>query len=143
MVCSNVYNTTAESAVKVSAHFTVREFQSQDGANIVLIHSTLPPILEKIRAKLGGAPIVINSGYRTVAHNKAVDGASASYHLYGLAADIVVPGYLPITVARVAQSVMGNTGGIGLYQSFVHIDARVNAYRFDKRSGTEKKVNSF
>ena len=40
----------------------------------------------------GDAPIVINSGYRSEAVNKAVGGAKGSNHLTGCAADIRVAG---------------------------------------------------
>ncbi len=35
-----------------------------------------------------GKPITVNSGFRTVAHNKAVGGAKNSHHLKGEAVDI-------------------------------------------------------
>lgn len=143
MLSCNVYNKTTEGGVKIADHFKVSEMACKDGSGIVLVHPWLPPVLEKIREKLGGAPIIINSGFRTWAHNKSVGGAPSSYHLYGIAADIQVPGYLPITVARAASSVLGDSGGVGLYSSFVHVDCRVNRYRFDKRSGAEKAVSDF
>ena len=51
----------------------------------------LPP--RPLERGLGGeAPIVINSGYRSPAVNKAVGGAPTSNHLTGCAADIRVSG---------------------------------------------------
>ncbi len=44
------------------------------------------------RGQGGEAPIVINSGYRSPAVNKAVGGAPTSNHLTGCAADIRVSG---------------------------------------------------
>ena len=44
------------------------------------------------RWKMGDDPIVINSGYRSEAVNKAVGGAKGSNHLTGCAADIRVAG---------------------------------------------------
>ena len=46
--------------------------------------------LDKIREDYG-APIRVSSGYRSPRLNKAVGGVSDSQHLYGLAADLVVP----------------------------------------------------
>lgn len=37
-----------------------------------------------------GEPIYINSGYRSIALNRAVGGKSTSHHLFGMAADITV-----------------------------------------------------
>ena len=47
--------------------------------------------LEAIR-KVWGKPIVINSGYRSPAVNKAIGGVATSNHLTGCAADIKVSG---------------------------------------------------
>lgn len=44
-------------------------------------------ILDPLR-EAWGAPIIVTSGYRCPALNKAVGGASRSQHLYGQAADI-------------------------------------------------------
>ena len=53
----------------------------------------LASLLSKIREKYG-APIIVNSGYRTLAVNSAVKGSENSYHLQGRAADIR-PKYYP------------------------------------------------
>lgn len=46
--------------------------------------------LDEIREAYG-APIRVSSGYRSPRLNKAVGGVPDSQHLYGLAADLVVP----------------------------------------------------
>lgn len=48
-----------------------------------LINNVLDPLREK-----WGAPIIVTSGYRCPALNKAVGGASGSQHMKGEAADI-------------------------------------------------------
>lgn len=48
-------------------------------------------ILEPAR-KIIGKPMVITSGYRSPAVNKAVGGAENSQHMIGQAADFIVPG---------------------------------------------------
>ncbi len=72
------------------------------------------------------APATITSAYRCAKRNKAVGGASGSYHLKGMAADIFVKGVKPAEVAKYAESI--GVKGIGLYESgegnFVHIDTR-------------------
>ena len=45
-------------------------------------------ILDPLRAAWGGG-IIVTSGYRSVALNKAVGGSPSSAHRFGLAADIV------------------------------------------------------
>lgn len=56
-----------------------------------LVHYVLQPLHEHCGA------IKINSGYRCVTVNEAVDGVKDSYHLYGRAADIV-PLHCPLSV---------------------------------------------
>lgn len=67
-------------------------------------------------------PVTINSGYRCQKHNKNVGGAKNSRHTQGMAADIVVKGVKPIKVAQFAETI--GIRGIGLYDTFVHIDSR-------------------
>jgi len=60
----------------------------------------LAATLEEVRSLLG-VPIVISSGYRAPAVNKAVGGSSTSAHCRGLAADFIAPGFgTPQEVAR-------------------------------------------
>ena len=47
-------------------------------------------ILEPIRSKVG--PLVVTSGYRSVAVNASIGGSETSQHCEGKAADIVLPG---------------------------------------------------
>ena len=44
-------------------------------------------ILDPLREKYG-KPIIVNSGYRSPALNKAINGSKTSQHMKGLAADI-------------------------------------------------------
>ena len=83
--------------------------------------------LEQLRYNLGGKAVVINSGYRTPAHNKKVGGASGSQHLYGKAADIVVKGVKPSTVYDAADKLFN---GVGKYNTFTHVDTRSYKARF-------------
>ena len=43
--------------------------------------------LEAVRHVLGASPLIISSGYRCAALNKAVGGAPTSFHRFGAAAD--------------------------------------------------------
>jgi hypothetical protein len=81
--------------------------------------------LEALRAKLGDQPIGINSGYRSVAYNQCIGGATASQHMYGTAVDMKVVG----TTNRKARDVAKTTQveGIGCYssQTHNHLDLRM------------------
>ena len=117
------YSLKKSGNLRLSEHFTVREFACNDGSDTVLIDDKLAELLENIRDKFG-KPVHINSAYRTPAYNAKVGGVSNSYHIKGMAADIVVSGVSAKRVAQYAETL--DCGGIGWYEhkKFVHIDTR-------------------
>jgi hypothetical protein len=124
------YSKSKDGSKKLSANFKVREFACSDGSDPIFIAPELVNILQKIRDHFG-KPVNINSAYRTPAKNKAVGGATHSQHLYGIAADISIPGISPKTVAAYAETLLPNTGGIGIYKTFTHIDVRRTKSRWN------------
>lgn len=84
---------------QLSPHFSYGEMFYSVQAAKLQINNTPPKscvinlirlcneVLEPIREKFG-SPIHVNSGYRCQALNKAVGGATTSFHLLGRAADI-------------------------------------------------------
>lgn len=113
---------------KLSEHFSSSEFDCHGTGccNSTIINEKLVQYLEQIRSHFG-KPITITSGYRCVVHNRNVGGATGSRHSKGDAADIVIQGVTPRTVAQYAESI--GILGIGLYETsadgyFVHIDTR-------------------
>lgn len=109
---------------KLSTNFNSNEFDCKGascGCTTTKISKQLITYLQLIRNHFG-KPITINSGYRCAKHNSAVGGAKASKHTLGQAADIVVSGVEPKEVAKYAESI--GVKGIGLYDTFVHIDTR-------------------
>ena len=88
-------------------------------------------IADEIRARIG-RPISINSGLRCKTHNANVGGVSNSQHLLGKAADLGCPiGCTPSQMASIAETIMGNTGGIGIYPWGIHIDTRSTKSRWN------------
>lgn len=75
-----------------------------------------------------GRSIVILSSYRSPCYNAAIDGAATkSYHMQFCALDIAVAGKSPrqvFTVLEKWRDAGKFKGGLGLYNSFVHIDTR-------------------
>lgn len=124
--------------------FTWAEVRSKDGVDPP--RWMLPRIARQARAlnelrnlvsRHHDAPrvtIKVSSWYRTAAHNAAVGGARNSYHVQGLATDIVVRAHLrngrivtvpPSVVAMLAERVPEfHDGGVGTYASFTHLDHR-------------------
>ena len=117
-------------AVKLSANFKVSEFACKDGSDTVFISLGLVSVLQQIRDHFE-KPVIINSAYRNDAYNKKVGGADYSQHKYGMAADIHINGVSPATIAEFVETIMPNSGGIGIYNSFVHVDVRTDRARWN------------
>lgn len=124
------YSVAKDGATYISKNFRVREFRCQDGSDVVFIESDLVDILQKIRDHFGKA-VTITSAFRTASHNKKVGGATYSQHCYGKAADIKVSGVAPSKVAEYVETLMPNTGGIGRYSTFTHVDVRKTKSRWN------------
>ena len=88
--------------MQITEHFTVEEFERSSTADRLGIDNRVPEallpnlktlcevVLEPLRT-FTGKPIVISSGYRCPALNRAVGGVSQSQHLRGEAADLHLP----------------------------------------------------
>jgi hypothetical protein len=91
--------------VKLSANFSVDELLRNSGStrvpDSVLINAQhTAELLEVIRRKLGGRPIIVGSWYRTQAKNASIGGATGSAHLSGYGVDFNVQGMTPRQVVE-------------------------------------------
>lgn len=123
--------TESNQAVNLSAHFTLAEMtlsetaarrglnNTPDAAALDNLRRTAA-LLEQIRA-LVERPLVVTSGFRSVAVNAAIGGAANSAHTFGLAADVHVPGYTPRALATL---ILGS--GIAFDQLILEYDAWVH-----------------
>jgi zinc D-Ala-D-Ala carboxypeptidase len=84
--------------------------------------------LEALRLKLGNRVMIVNSGFRSIAHNSDVGGASDSMHLYGNAADLNVPGVSNRTVYQRAET-CGFSGLETFTADHQHVDSRADMGR--------------
>ncbi|MGI8587595.1 MAG: D-Ala-D-Ala carboxypeptidase family metallohydrolase [Chloroflexia bacterium] len=117
-----------------TAHFNWSEFYSHDGSGFSggnvgtsQVRENIRRLmykLEAVRKKAGGAGITINSGFRSVAYNRSIGGASNSMHTYGVAADIVVSGHSTCSVYRIAET-SGFSGLETCSVSWQHVDSRI------------------
>lgn len=82
---------------------------------------------DEIRHRFGH-PIRIISGYRSPAYNGCISGAGGSFHMEFNALDLSNEGGTVADMHAIARNVRsGNSafiGGIGRYNSFIHIDTR-------------------
>lgn len=112
----------------MSKYFKPEEFASKDGAESPfpnVVQDSLLELLDKIREEYG-SPIVVTSGYRSEAHNRAVGGVSNSTHTLGLASDIKPlnkDSKRLVELQNICDRLNPN-GGVGFYNSFVHVDTR-------------------
>jgi uncharacterized protein YcbK (DUF882 family) len=70
-------------------------------------------------------PLEVNSFFRCSVHNEKVGGAPNSYHVKGYAVDIDTSGWTIAKETRfikLAESV--GFKGVGIYDSFIHLDLR-------------------
>lgn len=86
-------------------------------------------------------PININSGYRCESYNNTIPGSSSrSQHVLGKAADIVVSGMNSTQVFQQLDELQHkgkiHTGGMGLYDTFVHYDIRGYRKRWNYSSNS-------
>lgn len=90
--------------IQLSQHFSLQEFTKSSVANAHGI-ANIPNVeqlknikymafqLEHVRYLLGNNPILISSGFRSQALNKAIKGSASSSHCDGLAVDFTCPKY--------------------------------------------------
>ncbi|MGQ1928362.1 YcbK family protein [Ornithobacterium rhinotracheale] len=117
--------------MKLSKDFDLSEFACHDGSatpEFALKNlRELAQNLQVLRNYLG-KPIMVNSGYRSPAHNRKIGGKVNSQHLQGKAADIRVDGVTPERLASIIERLIYNgkmkQGGLGIYPTFVHYDIR-------------------
>uniref|UniRef100_A0AAU8AX11 Murein endopeptidase K n=1 Tax=Dulem virus 189 TaxID=3145666 RepID=A0AAU8AX11_9VIRU len=117
---------------RLSTHFKAYEFFCKDGSPVLFIDPELVDLLESVRIKFG-KPVIINSGYRTPSYNEKIGGAMLSQHMLGTAADIHIEGVSPAEIAATVDSWIPNSGGIGIYKSFVHVDVREKKSRWKEK----------
>lgn len=87
-------------------------------------------ILEPLRNSIG-RPIFVSSGYRSPGLNSAVNGALASDHMVGLAADIMAP---PLSVDELARAVLDLSRYVPLNQCICEYGRWVHVSRLPPTS---------
>ena len=99
------------SKTTLTPHFTLEELTASETADRLGIDNQpdsmsllnlkrLAETLEQVKTLLGGKPVMVNSGFRSLPVNRAVGSKDTSQHTIGCAADIRIPGLTPDQVVR-------------------------------------------
>ena len=135
---------------QLSTHFNAREFRCKCGkTHDTEINPNLVTNLEKLYRVLDCSKIIVTSGYRCSAHDKAVGGNGTGQHTKGNAADIICYGQdgniiSTKKVACKAQDIgFRGIGNIDRTYTAIHVDVRTGAKWYGDeavRGGTSGSV---
>lgn len=100
--------------MQLSEHFELAEFLvSETAARRGISNEPTPEVIKNLRRLCQSVlqplrvhlkrPVVITSGYRSPALNRAIGGSPTSHHMQGRAADLIVPGMTPLAVCQAAN----------------------------------------
>jgi len=119
---------------RITPHITLGEFalgqeaRRFDHQHQVDTAAELAAFLERVRIAFGGKPIIITSGYRPPAVNRAVGGASSSEHLYDApsvgAVDFYIDGADIYKVQEWCDRNWPYSLGYGAPKGFIHLGIR-------------------
>jgi uncharacterized protein YcbK (DUF882 family) len=112
-------------------YFQRSEFACKCGCGFATVDYELAEVVDELRGYFG-KPVLITSGCRCEVHNSKVGGSKNSKHKLGIACDLKVLGVDAEVVYQYLNTKYLGKYGIGLYDSWVHIDVRLNKARWIK-----------
>ena len=114
----------------ISANFSRSEFACKCGnCRYTAVDTELLTVLERVRE--WGGPVTITSANRCPDYNLEIGGHPNSYHIYSMAADIVVANKTPRQVYRQLEEWYPLTYGLGSYAKFNHVDVQPKRKRWN------------
>lgn len=129
----------------VTKNFKYKEFQCKNGNKNVTMDMNLIYKLQELRDILN-KPIIITSAYRSLNYNRKIYNyekdnkgnykGDNSQHIKGKAVDIKVSGLTPLEIGAYGQALGFN--GIGIYNTFTHLDTRSYKARWGNYKGMDK-----
>lgn len=124
---------------QITKNFNINEFKCSANGEMLINADTIAHIqrLQKLRDWYA-KPMSINSGYRTLEYNRKIGSPDTSYHIIGIATDILLPYYLRKEEHYQAIkkkwyeicAADGLGGGVGFYKTFFHLDSAPGRRRF-------------
>lgn len=118
----------------LSINFNREEFECKCGCGFNAADYELVQVLEQVR-EFFDEPIIITSGCRCDDHNRKIGGAYESKHKLGIACDFKVRNIEPERVYILLDHEYPTKYGLGLYNSWVHLDVRKDMARWNKTNG--------
>ncbi len=124
-----------DDATQISEHFNAQEFRCKCGQpHEILIADELIFSLETLFTELGCSKIIVNSGHRCAAHDRAVGGTGTGQHVIGNAADIVCYGQDGNTISSKLVCCKAQDIGFG---GIANITSAYTSTHLDVRSGSK------
>ena len=128
-----IKNYVAGDTTQLSEHFNVTEFRCKcEGLHDTKIDTDLIDKLEKLFKALKCSKIIVNSGHRCSAHDKAAGGYGSGKHVDGMAADIVC--YDKSNNVISSKEVCAAAQDVG-FNGIANIDITYTATHVDTRTG--------
>ena len=105
--------------MQLSPHFSLSEFTISQTASRLGVDNTPDETviarlkqtaegMEEVRDLLGGKPILISSGYRSLAVNRALGSSDTSAHVKGYAVDFICPAFgSPLAICKALSKSKG------------------------------------
>jgi|TARA_R100001369_G_scaffold5134_1_gene14668 uncharacterized protein YcbK (DUF882 family) len=124
--------------MKLTKNFSLEEFECKCGCKMPeFVKKNVTELAENLQVlrNLVGR-LDLTNAYRCKRHNADVGGSTNSQHLVGKAADVKSKTIKPKDMAQIVADLMKNEifelGGIGIYNTFTHIDIRGVRARWSK-----------
>lgn len=134
---------------QITTHFNITEFCCKcGGTHDTQLDTALVDKLEKLHKALNCSKIIVNSGYRCSAHDKAVGGNGSGQHTLGKAADIVCYDkngkIISSKIVSCAAQDIGFTGIANIDSTYTatHVDVRSGKWFGDETKGNNYSIPS-
>ena len=124
--------------MKLTNNFSLSEFECKCGCKMPeFVKENVKELAENLQALRDVVGrIDLTNAYRCKEHNADVGGATNSQHIKGKAADIKSNTLSPSEIASITDDLMKSEkfklGGIGIYNTFTHVDIRGYKARWSK-----------
>ena len=123
---------------KLTDNFSMDEFECKCGCVMPeFVKKNVQELAENLQViRDAYGKIDLTNSYRCKDHNADVGGSVNSQHLKGKAADIksstIKPCDMAITVDDLMKTEKFKLGGVGIYNTFTHVDTRGSRARWSK-----------